>query len=582
MKPSKLTKIVQSLSKEEFVDWKRFLSSPFFNNDQNLLVGYNVLAKYFPDLDSKRLTKEKVYEKVFPGITWNDAKWRNLSSKMVKSLEMFLSVLEMRNDENEQRKFFIKSLGKRNLYSIFKKEVKSLDYSLSKIYPQDLTVLLERALLNQSFYYHKSTNKIEQFNYLHDAKIQLENYYSSQHMIWLCEKLLMETIQKQSTKNEFSKKKKFNDNENQPIFLSLYKSIHQLLKTGRDEDYQKAKYLFLDNIDHLSMNDKQFGLLHLINFSVRKNNKGYHSYRIEMFDLYKSGLEHKILTENRQLTDTTFRNIVANSAALNRFGWAEKFIEEYEKYLPLNDKEKATVMAKANLYFHQKEFSKVIDLLISFTPNDITNLLIAKTMLLRSYFEYFLDNPSYYDLLLSYSSAFEKLVKRKKKLPQDRIIGCLNLSSTIRRLSKIIIENKWNNKQKEILLGEIKNQNMLIGKSWLIEKNKIIMKWVFNPLHNIKKLNLIPNIIFNDNKSTYSFPTNCPKLKLIIPSLQARKRIIRSRSRKPPARKAISQTHKPHFITAACARTIVPVKRNRTRRMCGGCYIGRGVASSFR
>ncbi len=472
LKSTKLTATIQTFSQAEFNEWKKFLLSHFFNTDTNLLKGYEVIAKYFPALDSPKFTKEKIYAKVFPGLPWNDAKWRNLSSKLVKTLEMYLSVSELKSNQFEQKKLLVKSLGKRNLYPIFEKEIRSLNQELSQSIPQDLSTLLDQALLNQLLYDHPLTDKVGNFELLNTSKKQMEDYYYSQQIRWSCEKLVLNTMRKRDDENKAPEATAKLPTTEKPLSLQLYQAINNFLDNGTIEDYLNSKFFFLENIENFTLADQKFGLLHLINFGIRQNNLGHHSYSEDIFGLYKKGIEHHLLLNQGRMTQTTFNNVVANAAALGHFDWAKDFIEGFERYLSPNIRENARVIALANLYFQQKDFSTVIDLLIHFTPSSLTKLLIAKTLLLRSYFEFFLSDHSYFELLLAYTLSFDKLVKRKKSMPQKRITGCLNLSASIRKMSKVIIEKKWDTEIKNAFLEEAKNQDMLIGKKWLVEKIK--------------------------------------------------------------------------------------------------------------
>lgn len=465
LKSTKLIILIQSLSREELNDWRKYLSASLFNTDRNLLRFHQALSKHYPGFDSLKFTKEKMFSAVFPNAIWNDGKWRNLTSKMTKTLESFLVFLEVNENDFEKRKILVKAIGRRNLYQFFDKEIQLLDKELTPHTLANHSALLDKMLINQLFYYHPQTDKVKNIHHLETAKKYAEEYFKSLQLKLSCDELVHIQIIN-------SKSNRLPTNNQTPYFAKLYEKVYNVLNEGSDMSFKRAKLFIEKNIDIFNNDDKKFGLLHLINFAISKNNLGSYSYKIEMFELYKIGLDQRIFIENGIISEKTFTNIISVSASLGEFQWAKNFIHNYEKYLPKDSKEDAKTLGLANLYFQQNKFSQVIDLLIHFNSNSLTELFIGKTMLLRSYFELFLQNQSFFEMVIAYTYSFEHLVKRKKKLPEERSKGCLNLSKLVRRLSKLIYDKNWNQKTKSDFLKTVINTEPIIGKNWLILRAK--------------------------------------------------------------------------------------------------------------
>ena len=465
--PMKLVKILSSLTLDEFKELKLFLLSPYFNSDPNLVKFYGIISKQFPIADSSALfNKNKLFALVFPDHDWNDGKWRNLITKMVKALEQFLVVQEMKiGEELVGRKFLADAYSRRNLYPLFEREAKSLETELAAITSIDQNALLDRMKISQSLYYHPLTNKVDNIQFLVSAKRDAADFFQTLQLKMACEELVHGHILKghQETREVKSLP---------PVYHRLYQLVHAFLKDGTETSFQIAKSYFESVLDKLSMGDKKFGLLNLINFAIHQNNLGQSKYQETMLELYKQGLEQKILLENDLMIETTFTNIIATSTSLGEFEWAENFIGKYEQYLQEDIREEAKTLGLANIYFQQSDFSKVIDLLIYFNSKNLTRSFIAKSMLLRSYFDFFIKDRSYYDLFNNFSQSFESQVKRKVRLPEERRIGCINLSTTLRKITKAILEQRWNSDTKSSFQAMVANMNPLIGKPWLEEKLK--------------------------------------------------------------------------------------------------------------
>ena len=189
-----------------------------------------------------------------------------------------------------------------------------------------------------------------------------------------------------------------------------------------------------------------------------------------MFDLYKLGLKQSILLENGSLSEYTFTNIISSSSILGKFDWAYSFIEDYSHYLPPEIRDRTRTRALGYLSFHRKDFSATIDHLNNFKHDNLTIQLIVKTMLLRSYFEFFLIDPTYYYLFVDFANAFEKLVKRKNLLEKNRKEGCINLSTFLKKIALHIEQKQWDQNLKDSYMSKVKSTDPLIAKNWLIKK----------------------------------------------------------------------------------------------------------------
>src|SRR5688572_27679534 len=95
---TKTINLLKTFSGDEFREFGLFLDSPFHNKDKILTALYNILKNFHPCFDSSRLTKEKVFAKLYPGKKYNDARIRNLFSDLLKCAQDFLSVYSFKND----------------------------------------------------------------------------------------------------------------------------------------------------------------------------------------------------------------------------------------------------------------------------------------------------------------------------------------------------------------------------------------------------------------------------------------------------------------------------------------------------
>ena len=106
---------IEGLSPDEFKRFSRLVNSPFFNTNPTQVELYKLLKKEYPDFDSPKLSKEKVFQKLYPGRTFHYHRMSNIMSEMTRLVEEFLTQVEMERGVFKKRKMLVKALGYRNM-----------------------------------------------------------------------------------------------------------------------------------------------------------------------------------------------------------------------------------------------------------------------------------------------------------------------------------------------------------------------------------------------------------------------------------------------------------------------------------
>jgi len=84
MQNSKLITLLKALSPEEFRQFYRYIRTPFFTKSADLLKLYEAIRKHYPDFNSPKLEKERLFKHLYPKETFNDARF--LSKKRMNYL----------------------------------------------------------------------------------------------------------------------------------------------------------------------------------------------------------------------------------------------------------------------------------------------------------------------------------------------------------------------------------------------------------------------------------------------------------------------------------------------------------------
>ena len=471
MHDSKLITLLKSLSNEEFKTLKRFIKSSFYNTNEQVSDLYRYIGKYYPKWNSRMLSKEIVYRQLFPDdIKPNHKRLSNLMSEFSLTVEEFIIQNELKTNSLQKEKIRLSAFANRNLTSSLEKQFEKINQMLENPSVEGLSHFLSKFLVNHKLYFDPSTQVFNsQGNGLKKSMENLELFYQLAKLqisyeMKTRERLLgeqYEIIGLENVLESTSKRLK-----NSPPILKIYFHLIELHLYEIDDEYFKAKDIFLSNFYNIERTDSLNILLFLLNYSIKKGNNSPLFVK-EAFELYKMGLENHILITNKKLSEATFTNIVVHSLKLREFDWAVSFIEEYESCLEPEIREQIKILGLASVFFFKKEYSAVRIKIINHTfPKPIYKIR-AKSLLLRAVYEELSDDKTLFDLFIAQSNAFEKFLRRSKKLTEKN--KYLKFVQLLRMISRIKMKNnqpieKSKIKEKALAYGNFAN------KSWVWEK----------------------------------------------------------------------------------------------------------------
>ena len=167
------------------------------------------------------------------------------------------------------------------------------------------------------------------------------------------------------------------------------------------------------------------------------------------------------MAENGWLSGFTYKNIIRIGTALGEHEWVRGFFEQHKMALHPREREALYRYNLAFFYFQNQDFANAMPLLQQLELEDRLNLLDARRMLLRSYYEL-----GEYKALDSLLTSFAAYLRRQKDLGYHQDLN-LNLVRFTKRLLEIRPGDK---KNFEKLREEILRTEQIAEKAWLLEK----------------------------------------------------------------------------------------------------------------
>jgi len=468
----KLIKILQTLDPAAFRRLGDAFASPYFTSSPLLLKLYAILKKEYPDFDATRLDKEHVFKALYPGKPFNDGALRVLVREFSKITEDFLVFESLKNDEIARHKVLTKWYGAHNLYAEFEKSTQTLLAKMEQQPYRDVEYFGKAAGLYASYFFHQSTEKYT----LEDQVLTQLMESVDRSYILLKMRLASEMKNRERILSKQYEIPLLNEvlvagaagllQDNVPF--ALYRLLLSLYETEENpEAFQSLKDLLFQQIGALRPFDQSMLLTQLINYVVRQLNKGNVGFNKDLFELYQLALAHKLVLSNGKIEAGVYQNIVSAGCREKAFAWTELFVEEYAPFLEADIRQDCKTMALAMVRFNQSNYDQAIQLI---NEHSFFNLLIqmnTRVILAKAWFEKFVQDLEFYDLLVSQLDANEKFIRRNKVVSEPKKEENLNFFLAVKLVAGLFTEKKTASYIRSRLEKNLEANQRMISRDWL-------------------------------------------------------------------------------------------------------------------
>ena len=467
MHNNKLITILRHFRKADFNQFSKYINSPYFNKSQQLIHFFQLIQKGIHSPKQSALEKERIWKKVFPDQKYNDVRFRKLNSDLLKLVEGFLS--QQIFDENRLQKAanLIESVGQKGIEKLYSTAIRIAENESEKYPYEDSDFYLKQYQIQKNYY------EIIQHEFKHAERQNLEEIDGNLDRFYLGEKLryfCAALSQRQRGSHEY---KLANETEILEIIKdkidnltpaeAIYYQIYLTYKEEENEDhYFKLKSLLKEHGLKFSSVEGKTLYDSTLNYCIKKNNQGYTQFLSELFDVYRDYLEKGLIYIDGELDPFHFKNIVTAALRLGKDSWTKDFIYSNEKRLPENSRENAVTFNLARLYYYQKNYEKVIELLQEVEYEDIVYSLSSKSLLIATYYESDEIEPLY-----SLLDSFRVYLNRRKDIPDRWRKNHQNLVRFTKKLVRII---PGDDKAIEKIKKEIDESDGIADVKWLKEK----------------------------------------------------------------------------------------------------------------
>lgn len=461
---SKLYKTISVLSENDISALKKWVSSNYFNENIEITKFFMCIAKIIPLKDAKKLTKESIFNKLFPTLPYDDAKMRKMMFSLLKIIEsyiVFQSVSQTSVFDLHLMEFYRHKVSDEFLKKIPEFEKKWITDSIANMGYFENSVKFVQYKMNR-FSYLYPTQKNENIIDLLRAQ---EILFTIQQLKWYFVIVVnMNVYHTPRIEEEITTFMARIENTDYLKSVSMIETLYLMVQLYIKEDdslyFDLLRTNLLHKMEEFSHEEKSNFAAALRNHCMSKIRKGNMEYKMIRYELYKEHLEFGYLFSGKTLSIGIYRQVVIMGLELNKVEDTAAFIENFKGFLKEEDRNNNYYYCKGRLFWQKKDYRNVERMLKEIAMSEDIFLVLPvrrlKAMAL------FMEGEI--ELVLAQLNAFNVYLSRNKKLNPRTKKSNLNF---IHFLNAICLLSGDEPQKKLSLMQKIKSE-LTEEKEWLI------------------------------------------------------------------------------------------------------------------
>jgi hypothetical protein len=458
---------LQSLKPIELNRLVKFIGSPVFNTNEELLKLLAFVVPYFKTGNAAELTREVAWKHLKGRKTYKDLEFRRLTSDLVIKIESFLAFEQYKKNPLNEMNYLMTALNEKKLTEPFSSASKYSRNLLAIDKMRDADYYFDSFRIETAYSVHlESMNQRSAEKNLFQAMQALDAFYLINKLRSCAAVLHYKSVTKFD--GEFALLPELLQHLEQHDYaaypaITIYHRIIQTLMEPENENYfLQLGAMLLKNYMRFPHSMARDMYAFALNYCVRMINRGRTEYLGKALNLYKDMAAAGLLAHEGKLSQFDYKNVVTTALRVKDFAFAEQFIYDYKGSLKAEERDNAFSFNLARLHFYRKDYKQAMRLLQTIEYDDVFYQLDAKTTLLKCYYEL-----GEYSLLMSLKDSFVKLLRRKKTISEQHRV---NYSNFIRFTTKLYRLDTRDKKKVTELGTDIGATEHVADKTWLVEK----------------------------------------------------------------------------------------------------------------
>lgn len=465
---TKLFRLLQTLSVYELNRASKFLRSPYYNEDEELIGLLEILLPHFKKRSFDTLSHQQIWQKLYGGKKFHSLRFARMFSDLLKKLEEFLVADAVKQDVAGRQQQLTAQLIGRKLVSHYPEAAKLAKQKLEASPHRDGEYYLQLFGIesqHNNFLELKNQRSTEK-NLLQTVEA-LDTFYIVNKLNYLAAMLhyknFLSLEAEMAFANEILAHLRQKDYNHIPAIDIRYRIVLSLIEPDNEEHFKAVKEKLLKAYPLFTTAAARNMYAFAINYCIRRINFGKLDYVKQLLDLYRQMLKAGLMVDVAgNLSQFDYKNIVTVGLRAGDAKWTEKFIADYKNAIPKPERRNAYTFNMARLHFYRGRFKEVLPLLQDVEYTDIFYQLDSKTTLMKTYYEL-----GDYLPLMSLKESFRILLRRKKVISEQNRINYMNFLRFTMKLYRADVKDKNKIATLKKQLHEITN---IADKGWLLEK----------------------------------------------------------------------------------------------------------------
>jgi hypothetical protein len=377
-----LLEVLKTFSDHEKKRFGKFLNSAYFNKSPKIIRLFNILRKYHPDYNNKKITKLYIYKKLSYNKPFNDSTIRNLLYDLQIIAETYLKILNMERNMVESNVFQREEFWNRELNMLYSINLENSELVLSGRNYTDSTNIMDRFKLNSDkFYFDLAYGNLDNSNFgknadsFRKAIVNLINYFVveflkhnetlfsiSRDFNAKAKRQYTEDFLKVINVDKLTDYVRKNSPENGFVADTYLKLLKAFMNMNNDRFYSDLASAVAKNSRKLSIAENKYLYGRLINYCKFKIYLGKQSakYENELFKLYDTVIKSSFFPGDFKgnMRINTYSDIFATAMKLKKLPWLEKFVASFKNKLHSDYRKEVTSYSQAIINFEKGKFKE--------------------------------------------------------------------------------------------------------------------------------------------------------------------------------------------------------------------------------
>lgn len=481
MLPQSTAEILKKLSLTELKCFGDFIKSPYFNSIAALEIIYDVSIKSYPEFETDAFSYEKMSRKIFGKGEVKEKRVKNLYADFGNLLRKFLGQEELIKKSHEMDIFIAEGLSNKGLLEDANKFInKSLEQNDNGYLTDDSKFEYKNRMKSQKGLNLSGMGRehfaaiLKIIEEVTEAKIVnfLRDVYAGGNAEYLRndvygnepKKNMNAGLLRALDTNKFLDYLEAMNSQYYSYLKIFYLLFYYTVFDINKEQFYELKKLIFENIHGIEKWEAYNILLRLneiINFKMVPVDN---TFTNEIMETGKLFTELKIFPEHAHypLHAGFFRDVFTSVLNLKEYDWAEKFVNEYSKYLIKDLQDEELNYCSGVLNFIRGRYETSLDFFSKVKPAKILVNINVRFYYIMNYIEL-----KAYESARSAIHAFRQFYKDNEEIPKIKYVL---IPDALKYFSEIIKCEEEGKKFDEFLYNEAKDGRSFFQRNYVLEK----------------------------------------------------------------------------------------------------------------